>query len=104
LAETGHFPEAQHLLSQVAAEQPNAVVYRNLARVQDEMGRHQDAQSSRTKSQLLAQQGRGPRQNVNWVSQQEFSRDQMNTFTTPAPQVANRAAAPAQAAPTTVWR
>ncbi len=104
LAETGHFPEAQHLLSQVAAEQPNAVVYRNLARVQEEMGRPQDAQSSRTKSQLLAQQGRGPRQNVNWVSQQEFSRDQMNTFTTPAPQVANRAAAPAQAAPTTVWR
>ncbi len=101
LAETGHYPEAQHLLSQVAAEQPNAVVLRNLARVQDELGQHGEALNSRHSAQMLAQQGRGPKPNVAWVAPQDFSRNQMNTFT---PQVATRPAAPSQSAPAVVWR
>ncbi len=101
LAETGHFPEAQHLLTQVAAEQPNAVVYRNLARVQDALGQTDEAQFSRNEGQRLAQQGRGPKPNIAWVSPQEFSRGQTNTFT---PQVANRVAAPTQSAPAVMWR
>jgi len=101
LAETGHFPEAQHLLGQVAAEQPNAVVLRNLARVQDELGQHGEALNSRHQAEMLAQQGRGPKPNVAWVAPQDFSRNQMNTF---APQVASRPAAPTQSSPAVVWR
>ena len=101
LAETGHFPEALHLLSQVAAAQPDAVVLGNLACVQDELGQHVEAHNSRYAAQMLAQQGRGPKPNVAWVSPQDFSRNQMNTFT---PQVANRTAAPSPTDPAASWR
>ena len=99
LAETGHYPEARHLLAQVAVENPNAVVYRNLARVQEKLGQPSEAQLCRSEAQRLQQQGRGPRSAVAWVSPQEFSRNQMNTFT---PQVASRPAPTTQSAP--VWR
>lgn len=87
LAESGHYPEARHLLAQVASEQPNAVVYRNLARVQEALGRSSEAMASRAEAQRLAQLGRGPRSQVSWVSPQDFSRSQTNTF---APQMAAR--------------
>ena len=101
LAETGHFPEAQHMLIQVAAEQPNAVVFRNLARVQEALGNRAEAQLCQSEATRLLGQGRGPHQSVSWVSPQDFSRNQMNNF---APQVAARPAAPASSAPATTWR
>jgi predicted Zn-dependent protease len=101
LAETGHFAEAQHLLVQVAAEQPNTTVFRNLALVQEALGNPAEAQLCRTEATRLAQQGRGPQANISWVSPQEFSRDQMNTFT---PQLASRTGAPTPSAPAVVWR
>ena len=101
LAETGHFAEAQHLLVQVADEQPNATVFRNLARVQEALGHRGEAELCRVEATRLAQQGRGPRPNVSWVSPQDFSRNQMNTFT---PQVASRTNAPTTSAPAVVWR
>lgn len=101
LAESGHFPEAQHLLVQVAAEQPNSVVFRNLARVQDALGNATDAQLCRNESTRLAQQGRGRQGNITWVSPQEFSHSQLNNFT---PQVASRPTTPSQPTPAVAWR
>jgi hypothetical protein len=101
LAETGHFREAEHVLVQVAAERPDAVVFRNLARVQVALGNRTEAQLCQTEASRLAGQGRGPRPNVSWVSPQDFSRNQMNNFT---PQVASRPAAPTPVAPTVLWR
>lgn len=99
LAETGHFPEAKHLLTQVASEQPDVVVFRNLARIHQASGDQAQAQLCRAESERLAQMGRGPQENVAWVSRQEFSRNQMNNFNS-QPQVASR---PTNA-PTVTWR
>jgi tetratricopeptide (TPR) repeat protein len=101
LAETGHFREAEHMLIQVAAERPDAVVFRNLARVQVALGNRKEAQLCQSEAARLAGQGRGPRPNVSWVSPHDFSRNQMNNFT---PQVASRPAAPTPSAAPTVWR
>lgn len=100
-AETGHFPEAHHLLSQVATQQPNAVVMQNLARVQQALGNHAEAQLCRHEAARLAQLGRAARPNISWVSPQELSQNQMNNF---APHVASRASAPIENPPATVWR
>jgi tetratricopeptide (TPR) repeat protein len=99
LAETGHFPEAKHLLGQVATQQPNAMVYRNLARIHQASGDPTQAQLCRVEGDRLAQMGRGPQTNVDWVSQQDFSRHQMNNFNS-QPQVASRPTT----APTVNWR
>jgi hypothetical protein len=98
LAETGHFPEAKHLLAQVAIQQPNVMVYRNLARIEEAMGDHARAQLCRAEGERLAQLGRGPQGNIAWVSKQEFSRNQMNNFSS-QPQVASR-----PTAPSATWR
>jgi tetratricopeptide (TPR) repeat protein len=98
LAETGHFPEAKHLLAQVATEQPNVVVYRNLARIEEALGDHAQAQFCRAEGERLAQLGRGPQGSIAWVSKQEFSRNQMNNFNS-QPQVASR-----PTAPSATWR
>jgi tetratricopeptide (TPR) repeat protein len=99
LAETGHFPEAKHLLAQVATQQPNAMVYRNLARIHQASGDPAQAQMCRAEGERLAQMGRGPQSNVDWVSRQDFSRNQMNNFNS-QPQVASRPTT----APTVNWR
>jgi tetratricopeptide (TPR) repeat protein len=99
LAETGHFPEAKHLLAQVATQQPNAMVYRNLARIHQASGDPVQAQMCRVEGDRLAQMGRGPQSNVDWVSRQDFSRNQMNNFNI-QPQVASRPTT----APTVNWR
>jgi tetratricopeptide (TPR) repeat protein len=99
LAETGHFPEAKHLLAQVVTQQPNVMVYRNLARIEEAMGDHAQAQLCRAEGERLAQLGRGPQGNIAWVSKQEFSRNQMNNFNS-QPQVACRPTS----APTVTWR
>jgi hypothetical protein len=101
LAETGHFHEAEHMLVQVAAERPNAVAFRNLARVQEALGNHTAAQLCQSEAARLAGQGRGPKPNVSWVSPHEFSRNQMNNFT---PQIASRPAAPLPSVSGGVWR
>lgn len=73
LAETGHLAEARNLFEQVAQREPDAVVYRNLARVNDELGVPVTASMCRAKAEQLAQQGRGPATNIAWVSPQEFA-------------------------------
>jgi len=84
LAETGHLPEAQNLLLQVARQQPNAVVYRNLARVQEELGYVAQAEAFREEATRLAQSGSGNPAAVEWVSPHAFShRDGMQTGSTP---------------------
>ena len=101
LAETGYLREAEYMLIQVAAERPDAVVFRNLARVQGALGNRMEAQLCQSEAARLAGQGRGPQPNVAWVSPQEFSHNQMNNFT---PQIASRPAAPIPSAPGVVWR
>ncbi|TWU29367.1 hypothetical protein [Bythopirellula polymerisocia] len=92
LAETGHLPEARQLLDQVARREPNAVVFRNLARVHDELGQPGFAHHCLVQADLLVKQGRGPSGQVAWVSPQQFS--QSAPIIREAPQMAARPAAP----------
>lgn len=91
LAETGHLAEAWQLLDQVARREPNAIVFRNLARVHDELGQTAFANECRVHADQLARQGRGPVAQVAWVSPQQFAHfAPLNE----APHVAARPAAP----------
>ncbi len=74
LADSGHYAEAEQLLKQVVGREPNAIVYRNLARVQEKMGQSQQAATNRDYAQQLVQRGAGGPSNVQWVSPQDFSR------------------------------
>ena len=73
LATSGHFAEAEQLLLQVAAREPNAVVYRNLARVQDKLGQPQQALANRDYAHQLSQQGATGTSNVHWVEPEQFA-------------------------------
>jgi hypothetical protein len=65
LAESGHYVESEHLLSQVATAQPHPVVFRNWARVQRKLGREELAAMSEQHARTLAaRQGSGV---VTWV-------------------------------------
>lgn len=92
MAESGHFAEANRLFAQVALQQPNSVVYGNLAHVQEEMGLAAAAGRSRAQAKRLAQQGSGPPAQIAWVSPQEFSNNPVPRV--PA-QVASQGIAPA---------
>lgn len=74
LATSGHYAEANQLFEQVASLEPNAVVFRNLARVQEKLGRQNLALASRSHATQLTQQGATGTHNVQWVSPQEFTR------------------------------
>jgi tetratricopeptide (TPR) repeat protein len=74
LAQSGHYGEAEHLLLQVAAREPNPVVYRNLAHVQEKLGDYETAQANRRQAAQLTGQGVGGAQHVAWVSPEEFAR------------------------------
>ena len=74
LATSGHYEEAHQLFEQVASLEPNAVVFRNLARVQEKLGRQNLALASRSHATQLTQQGATGTHNVQWVSPQEFTR------------------------------
>ncbi len=73
LATSGHYAEAEHLLKHVAARESNAVVYRNLARVQEKLGQPEQALASRDQARLLSQQGVTGTKNVQWVSPDQFA-------------------------------
>jgi hypothetical protein len=68
LAEAGHYPEAQSLLNQVAAHAPHPVVYRNLARVQRQLGRPDLAAASERQAEYLAVRDGGASAPVQWVT------------------------------------
>lgn len=70
LAETGHYAESVDLLRQVAAEQPNPVVLRNLASVERSLGRPQAAALAEQEAARLAALTPDPR--VAWVSPAQF--------------------------------
>jgi len=74
LADAGHFVEAEKLLRRVAARDPNAVVLRNLALMQQKLGLPQQAIANRALAIQQAQNGASGTNNVQWVSPQEFSR------------------------------
>ncbi len=74
LATSGHFAESEQLLKHVAARESNAVVYRNLARVQEKLGRSNQALGSRDNARQLSQQGATGTNNVQWVSPDQFAR------------------------------
>ena len=74
LAESGHFAEAEHLLQQVAAREPNAIVYQNLARVQQKLGHARQAAATRSQARLLAQRGATGARGIEWVPPGTFSR------------------------------
>lgn len=74
LAESGHFVEAQILLSQVVAREPNPVVLRNLANVERKLGREQAALSNERQAQLIAARTGAPSANgVSWVPPQALA-------------------------------
>ncbi|MBX3426264.1 MAG: hypothetical protein KF688_11345 [Pirellulales bacterium] len=71
LAETGHYAEAGSLLRQVAAEQPDPTVLKNLARVERSLGNLEGAeQANRYAAQLAA---RIPDPRVAWLPPQQFA-------------------------------
>jgi tetratricopeptide (TPR) repeat protein len=74
LADAGHLAEAQELLRQVAAKEPNAIVFRNLANVQEKMGMPQQAANSRAYAEQLARQGATGTQPMQMVSPETFTR------------------------------
>lgn len=74
LASSGHYAEAQQLFQQVAAREPNAVVYRNLARVQEKLGQTSTALANRDQARQLARQGATGTNDVQWVSPDRFAK------------------------------
>jgi tetratricopeptide (TPR) repeat protein len=70
LAESGHYAEAECLIGEVAVREPNAVVLRNLARVQRKLGREELAAASEQQAQFYANRdGAGPgAHGVVWVN------------------------------------
>jgi hypothetical protein len=72
LAESGHYVESETLLRQVVMRAPHPVVYRNLARVERQMGRPEIASAMEQRAALLASQGAGGNPNVQWVPVNAF--------------------------------
>lgn len=74
LAESGHFGEAQILLSQVVAREPNPVVLRNLAHVERKLGREQAAVANERQAQFYAARTGAPSANgISWVPPQALA-------------------------------
>jgi len=73
LAGSGHYVVAEKLLLQVAARSPNAVVHRNLARVQEKLGRTAQAAANLDYAQQLVQRGAVGTNNIRWVSPDVFT-------------------------------
>jgi tetratricopeptide (TPR) repeat protein len=74
LAESGHYMESDQLLRQVATRAPHAVVYRNLARVERQLGRPDLAQASERQAAYLASRGIDVGGPVAWVSADALAR------------------------------
>jgi tetratricopeptide (TPR) repeat protein len=73
LAESGHYAESDQLLRQVAARAPHPVVYRNLARVERQLGRPDLAAMSEQQATYLASRGGEPSGPVRWVAAGELA-------------------------------
>jgi len=74
LAESGHYPESQVLLSQVAAREPNPVVLRNLAQVERKLGREAAAVAVERQADFYAARVGDPRASgVQWVAPQTLA-------------------------------
>jgi hypothetical protein len=67
LAECGHYAESDAMLLQVAQRAPHPVVFRNLARVERQLGRPDLAAASERQAEYLATRGVGGEGNVVWV-------------------------------------
>jgi len=91
LANSGHFAEAEQLLLQVAARESNAVVYRNLARIQEQLGQPGPALANREFARLLSQHGGSLANNVQWVSPDQFAQGSLQStrYRTAQSQAAN---------------
>ena len=74
LAESGHYAESDELLRQVASRAPHPVVFRNLARVERQLGRPDLAAASERQADLLAARGVGGDPNVQWVTPDSLAR------------------------------
>lgn len=76
LAESGHYPEAEQVLGEVAVREPNQVVFRNLARVQRKLGHEQLAAATDQQAQFYANRdGAGPAPHgVVWVNPATLAR------------------------------
>ena len=74
LIDSGHLAEAYRLLRQVAALEPNAIVLRNLALVEDKLGLSRAAAASRDYASQLSRQSAGGMKNVVWISPESFVR------------------------------
>ncbi len=74
LAESGHYGDSHHLLRQVAAHAPHPVVFRNLARVQRQLGQIDLAAASERQAEFLAMRGVGGEGPVQWVSPDALAR------------------------------
>jgi hypothetical protein len=68
LAESGHYPEAEYLLNQVAIREPNPVVFRNLSRVERKLGHVQLAELSDEQAEFMLSRGATGSSGVEWVS------------------------------------
>jgi hypothetical protein len=86
LAESGHFAESEVWLNQVAVQAPHPVVFRNLARVERQLGRADLAAMAERQADFLASRGAGGRPNVQWVTAQALVQtpDSMGPGGTPA--------------------
>lgn len=87
MAESGRLAEAEGLLKQVAAREPSPTVYRNLAHVQQRMGRTELASSNRALATQMAAQQAGVGQ-VRWVGTDAFGRSPITPthYAGPTPQ------------------
>ncbi|MCG8450209.1 MAG: hypothetical protein MI725_11610 [Pirellulales bacterium] len=94
LAKAGHLAEAEKLILQVAAREPNAIVYRNLAQIQEQMGYPRQAAMNRAQAQHLTRQGASGRQQVPWVSPEKFAR--LGNYGQPTTRFTNATAMTAQ--------
>ncbi len=73
LADSGHYAEAEKLLQQVVQQEPLAVVYRNLARVQKKLGHFSQAAASEQQASRVAQQLGNENKQVQWVTPTQFT-------------------------------
>lgn len=74
LAESGHFAEAETTLASVAVVQPNPVVLRNLARVQQKLGHADYAVANEQRAQQIAARIPATASGVAWMPAQAFNR------------------------------
>jgi hypothetical protein len=94
LAEGGHLAESGMMLRQVAERAPDPVVFRNLARVESQLGRPDVAAAYQRSAELLAARGNAPGGPVQWVPPATLARTPDPLAPPANPMMARGAAAP----------